>query len=121
MWTLGRGNRQDKAGDAHPPVYPVWYLTLLAAAYRDAGDLHKSIAAALEGIRLQPNDNDARPVLCSAYMLNSEQIHAKHTAEEILAIEQMFSVASYVYSQPYREEAAISRLMDALRQAGLPS
>ena len=53
-------------------VYPVWYLTLLAAAYRDAGDLHKSIAAALEGIRLQPNDND-----CSAYMLNSEQIHAR--------------------------------------------
>ena len=36
------------------PVYPPWYMTVLAAAYRDTGDFERSIAAAERGITMSP-------------------------------------------------------------------
>jgi TolB-like protein len=102
------------------PVYPTWYITLLAAAYRDSGDVHKSIAAALRGIRLSSSDRDARLVLCTDYILAGQREQAQRMAQEILTIDPAFSIAGYAESQPYKDADTLRRLMDNLRQAGLP-
>lgn len=102
------------------PVYPPWYMTLLAAAYRDIGEIGKSISVAEEGIRLNSGDREVRLVLCSDYSLVGQRRQAQRTAQEIIAIEPTFSLAKYAESQPYKDEETLLRLLDNLRGAGLP-
>jgi adenylate cyclase len=102
------------------PVYPPWYMTVLAAAYRDRGDLDKSIAAAQRGLRMSPADRDLKIVLCSAYGLSVQPERARPVAREIVAAEPGFSIRRYVEGQAYQEAATLRRLSDSLRQAGLP-
>ena len=100
--------------------YPVWLIDILAAAYRDCGDLALSIPAAQESLRLNPKNNDARLILCSDYTLAAEHDQARRLAEEILAADPAFRLSDYAKSQPYRNPKARDRLMAVLREAGLP-
>lgn len=102
------------------PVFPPWYMTLLAAAYRDNGEIGKSISAAEHSLRLNPDDRDARLVLCSDYSLAGQHQQARYVAQQIVAIEPQFSLASYAESQPYKDGEALARLVDSLKAAGLP-
>jgi adenylate cyclase len=102
------------------PVYPPWYMTLLAASYRDNGEIAKSISAAEEGIRLNLSDRDVRLILCSDYSLTGQRHQAQRAGQEIVAMEPMFSLAKYADSQPYKHEETLRRLIDSLREAGLP-
>jgi class 3 adenylate cyclase/TolB-like protein len=102
------------------PVYPPWYMTVLAAAYRDSGDLEKAIAAAERGIGMSPGDRDLKLVLCSAYGLAGQPQRARSLAREVVAAEPAFSIRSYVESQAYKDAATRQRLSESLRLAGLP-
>jgi adenylate cyclase len=102
------------------PVHPPWYMTVLAAAYRDSGDFEKSIAAAERGIRMSPGDRDLKIVLCSAYSLAGQLQRARPLVRQIVAAEPGFSIRSYVESQAYKDAATLQRLSESLRQAGLP-
>jgi hypothetical protein len=95
-------------------------MTVLAAAYRDSGDLERSIAAAERGLGMSPDDRDLRIVLCSAYSLAGQSQRARPVAQAIVAAEPGFSIRDYVGSQAYKEAATLQRLADSLRQAGLP-
>jgi adenylate cyclase len=102
------------------PVFPPWYMTLLAAAYRDTGEIGRSISAAEHSLRLSPGDCDARLVLCSDYSHAGQNQQARHVAQQIVATEPQFSLARYAESQPYKDRKALTRLVDSLRAAGLP-
>ena len=102
------------------PVYPPWYMTVLAAAYRDSGDFEKAIATAERGIRMSPGDRDLKIVLCSAYSLAGQPQRARPLAREVVAAEPAFSIRSYLGSQAYQDAATLQRLSESLRQAGLP-
>jgi adenylate cyclase len=102
------------------PVYPPWYMTVLADAYRDSGDFERSIAAAERGITMSPDDRDLQIVLCSACSLAGQPQRAHALARKIVAAEPAFSIGNHVESQPYKEAATLRRLSDSLRQAGLP-
>jgi len=102
------------------PVYPSWFLTLLAVAYRECGELGRSISAAQEAIRRSPDDLDARVILCTDYSLSGRKERAKTLAREILAINPVFSTAAYVEKEPYKDIATVSRLTESLLAAGLP-
>ena len=102
------------------PVYPPWYMTVLAAAYRESGDFEKSIAAAERGIRMSPGDRDLKVVLCSAYSLAGQPQRARPLAREVVAAEPAFSIRSYVESQAYKDGGTLERLSESLRLAGLP-
>ena len=101
-------------------VYPVWLIDILAAAYRDCGDVELSIPAANESIRLNPNNNDARLILCSDYMLKDDKEEAKRIADQIIASNPEFSLSTYSKSLPYKHPETLDRLIFALREAGLP-
>jgi class 3 adenylate cyclase/TolB-like protein len=102
------------------PVYPPWYMTVLAAAYRDSGEFEQSIAAAERGLGMSPGDRDLKLVLCSAFSLAGQPQRARPLVREVVAAEPAFSVRSYLESQAYQDAATLQRLAESLRQAGLP-
>lgn len=101
-------------------VYPVWLIDILAAAYRDSGEIDRSIPAAIESIRLNPNNNDARLILCSDYIYKGNREAAKKVADEIIAGNPDFSLSTYEKNLPYQNPAVLDKLIGALRDAGLP-
>jgi len=101
-------------------VYPAWLIDILAAAYRDCGEVELSIPTAKESMRLNPQNIDARLILCSDYNLTADQDQARRVADEIIASDPAFRLSAYAKSQPYKNPAALERLIGALREAGLP-
>jgi len=101
-------------------VYPAWLIDILAAAYRDCGEVELSIPTAKESMRLNPRNNDARLILCSDYNLAADHDQARRVADEIIASDPAFRLSDYAKSQPYKNPAALERLIAGLREAGLP-
>jgi DNA-binding SARP family transcriptional activator len=102
------------------PNSPHWFSNVLAAAYRENGDIESSISAAMESLKRNRDDIEARAILCSDQILAGSLDDAKRFAEEILTIDPDFSVANYASKQPFRDAATLDRLADCLRKAGLP-
>jgi class 3 adenylate cyclase len=101
-------------------VYPTWLIDILAAAYRDCGAVDLSIPAAKESLRLNPQSNEARLILCSDYQLAADHEQARRVAGDIIASNPEFSLSNYAKSQPYKNEATLERLIATLRETGLP-
>jgi class 3 adenylate cyclase len=101
-------------------VYPSWMINVLATAYRDCGEVELSIPAAKESVRLDPQQNDARLILCSDYNLAADHDEARRVAAEIIASDPTFRLTTYAKSQPYKTRAPLERVIEALREAGLP-
>jgi class 3 adenylate cyclase len=101
-------------------VYPAWMINVLATAYRDCGEVELSIPAAKESVRLDPQQNDARLILCSDYNLAADHDQARRVAAEIIARDPTFRLSTYAKSQPYKTRAPLERVIEALREAGLP-
>ena len=101
------------------PVYPPWLVTLLAAAYRESGDLGRSISTAKHSIGLSPRDLDARLILCSCYIVAGRREQAQRLASEIEKIDPSFSIARYAENQPYKNKETLRGLVENLREAGL--
>ena len=104
------------------PTSPPWFLSLLADAYREIGELDRSIATAETGIEKFPRNIDARLILCSDYGLAGKDDQARNTAQEIMDIQPAFSIAGYLENQQYRhkDETTERRFVESLRKAGLP-
>ena len=102
------------------PNAPPWFTNVLAAAYREDGDIESSIAAATESLKRNQDDIEARTILCSDHVLAGSLGDAERFAEEILTIDPDFSVASYARNQPFRDAATLERIVESLCKAGLP-
>jgi class 3 adenylate cyclase/TolB-like protein/Flp pilus assembly protein TadD len=101
-------------------IYPAWMINVLAVAYRDCGEVELSISAAKESMRLNPQKDDAQLILCSNYKLAADHEQARSTADNIIASNPTFRLADYAKRQPYKHPAPLNRVIDALREAGLP-
>jgi adenylate cyclase len=102
------------------PVYPPWFVDVLAASYKEDGLLDQATAAAREAVRLKTDDVDARLVMIDAYRRAGRHERAREIAEQVLAVDPKFSLAAWSARQPYREPATLSRIVESLRAAGLP-
>jgi TolB-like protein/Flp pilus assembly protein TadD len=102
------------------PVYPPWFVDILAASYKEDGQLDKAAAAAREALRLKSDDVDARLVMIDAYRRAGRHERAREIAQEVLTIDPSFSLAAWSTRQPYREPATLTRIVESLRTAGLP-
>ncbi len=123
---------QNYCGDSHAAIknvkdalqmeriYPPWLVNVLATAYRDGGKVNLSIPAAREAARLDPQQTEARVILCSDYKLGGFGDEAKEVAREILSIDPAFRLSSFAESQPYKRKDTLDRLIETLRDAGLP-
>lgn len=102
-------------------IYPPWMVNILATAYRDDGKVRLSIPAAREALRLDPQQTEARVILCSDYNLDNARDEARQIAREILAADPTFKVSAYVEKKPYKYAETIEGIVQVLRDAGLPA
>lgn len=102
------------------PVYPPWFMEILAAAYRESGQVDFAMAAAHEAIRIAPQSVNARLVLTSALERGGWRTYAQRVAREVVALQPGFSLDRHAGQQPYRDQAVLDRIIGELRSAGLP-
>jgi TolB-like protein len=102
------------------PVYPPWFIEILAASYRDSGHTDLASIAAREVLRLLPKSVEARVILASALARAASIEEARRVGREILALNPGFEARAYASQQPYREAAMRDRLAAELVAAGLP-
>jgi len=103
------------------PVYPPWFIEILAAAYRDGGQLDMAEMAAREAVRINPGAREGRLILASALVRRGAGDEARGVAAAVLAKEPGFSSRAYADNLPYRDDAAREKIVADLVQAGLPA
>ena len=95
-------------------------LSVLGRSYLLAGRLEKAIETLQASRDRNPELSTARIFLTIAYMQARQTDEAEWEAEELLAMYPDFSVERWGQTQPYKDQAQRKRMMDDLRQAGLP-
>lgn len=101
-------------------TFPPWMINTLAASLRDNNEIEASISAANEATRMFPDDLDSLITLCGDYILSASTKEARKVAQQILRSDPSFSIACYAESQPYKDTAALDRIVESLERAGLP-
>jgi adenylate cyclase len=100
------------------PIYPAWYLSVLAKAYRSLGR-NESAAGAFE-VSLARNPDDITDWVGLAATLGElgREEDVKRAVATILRLHPDFSIKNYVRRLSYRDPAELTRFED--RKAGLP-
>jgi adenylate cyclase len=101
-------------------MYPPLLINLLAMAYRDSGEVERSIPVAQEAARLDPSHTDALATLCSDHVLAGNDDEAQRVARGIVSINPAFRVSEFVAKHPYKDRSKQAHLEEALLAAGLP-
>lgn len=105
------------------PYYPGWYLPVLGHAYRLTGQYKEAIKA-LESWRARANPRSELPYLMLAftYVEAGRGEEAGVAVAEILKRKPKASIEGYAKSKmfAYKDPAEIERVLDSLRNAGLP-
>lgn len=101
-------------------IYPPWMASLLAASYRDSGQIAPSISVANECLRIDPEGLDGYVLLCTDYSLSKSVLKAQEVAREILRRDPSFTISVYLETQPYKDSKTVENIAGALREAGLP-
>lgn len=102
------------------PVYPPWFLEILAAAYRNAGQMGFAISVAREVLRIVPSSIHGRALLAGALASSGSGTEAHSIGAQIIELEPGFSSTRYAEALPYRDRAVVARTIDELRMSGLP-
>lgn len=103
------------------PVYPPWFVEILAAAYRDGGQGELAAATARELLRIVPGSLEGRVILAGALAQAGDLDEARSAAAEVLEKAPAFGSRAYADRLPYRDDAARERIVADLEQAGLPA
>ncbi len=102
------------------PVYPPWFLEILAAAYRDSNRVGFAISVARELLRIAPASLHGRLLLASALVRGAWLSEARGIAREVADDEPGFSSTRFAQALPYRDKATIARIAEELTMIGLP-
>ena len=102
------------------PVYPPWFVEILAAAYRDAGLLDLAIIAARELPRIAPSAMQGRLILASALVRSGWLADARWVVRESRVLDANLSLGRWAASQPYRNADVLAGVTDDLRKSGVP-
>ena len=103
------------------PIYPGWYLHVLATACRLLGRNESAVSAFEEGIRRNADDLGLHVGLASTLGELGRQEDAKMPMSEILRLDPNFSIKKYAAGLSYRDPEELERFEIGLRKAGLPA
>jgi adenylate cyclase len=101
------------------PNAPVFYLNVLAGAYREIQQYEKAIEWSEKAVQQNPKNVLYRVTLCSSYSLTGRMDEARAQAKEIMRLNPKFSVERLARTDPQKNQVAKKRYIDALRKAGL--
>ncbi|MEJ2731617.1 MAG: hypothetical protein P8185_24420 [Deltaproteobacteria bacterium] len=100
------------------PFPPNTYYRHATLTYCLVGKYEEAIAAGEKAVTLSPNDGIARVFLIAAYSLAGRQEEARIKAAEHLRLNPKSSLASMRF--PFKNQADLELIINALRKAGLP-
>ena len=100
--------------------YTTRRLEILAAAYRDAGDFERAIAAGEEAVRANPTGMNGHLILISALVASKNLPRARQSTERLLAQTPDVSVDRFIEGAPYKDTNHREQLKQALLDAGVP-
>ncbi len=112
--------KEIKKAVGYARINAPWMANVLAASYRDTGELMPSLSTAKEALRIDPENLDGHVVLCTDYILSESIEEARQVAQKILRIDPSFSTRRYLERQPYIDDAVLKKIASALHGAGLP-
>lgn len=95
----------------YSPVYPPWFIEILAASYRESGQVDFAVAAAHEGLRIAPQSINCRLILASALMRGGWPADALRVPRDVARLESGFSLARHAAQAPYRDGAVLDRVI----------
>jgi len=101
------------------PIPPVWYFHGLGHAYFLTGRYEEAIAALKRVLNRNPNFWPAHIYLAASYVELGQEKEARAEAAEVLSVNPNFSLEAGGQRLPYKDQAVLERLADALRKAGL--
>jgi adenylate cyclase len=102
------------------PVVAAPRATILATAYRNAGQLEQAVDILKNTVQRYPAFSSARVALTSCYVLMGKDKEAKQEAREILRRDPAYTVARYTTPNLYRNKETMEKWAEALRKAGIP-
>ena len=102
------------------PVVAAPRATILATAYRNAGQLEQAVEILENTVQRYPAFSSARVALTSCYVLMGKDKEAKQEAREILRRDPAYTVARYTTPNLYRNKETMDKWAEALRKAGIP-
>lgn len=101
------------------PRSSVLYLWTLGQTYRLMGRYEEAIAAQKRALTVNPNHLPSYVHLASMYGELGREEEARAAATEILRLSPHFSVEALRPRLPYKDPAAVERILAGLRKAGL--
>jgi adenylate cyclase len=102
------------------PLYPTWYLSVLAGSCRLLGRNEAAVTVYEEATKRNPDNSVEHVGLASTLGELGREADAKKTVAAILRLEPDFSIKRYVERLSYRDPADLARFEGGLRKAGLP-
>ncbi len=101
------------------PFYPVYYLFNLGHAYFLTGRYEEAMAALKDALSHNPDFLPAQVFLAALYGELDREKEAGAEVAEILRKNPETSLDVMRQRLPYKDQAVLERLFDALRKAGL--
>ncbi len=102
------------------PIPPNWYLLSLGQSYIFTGQYGEAIAIHKIVLQRDPDDFSALIGLAAAYSVSGREEKANAAAAEVLRIKPKFSLERFAETIMYKNHADTERVIEALREAGLP-
>ena len=112
--------KQIELAMRHCPIYPPWYLLMLARCWWLLGDGEQAIDFAKATIEADPLLAQPYVVLALVHAEADDLPKAREAVGNILRIDPKFSAGAYLRGLPLRDPAQQERRRTALRAAGLP-
>jgi adenylate cyclase len=123
--TLSYAGRPDEAidylkqGIRLNPFPAYWYFLNLGRCYRLKGQYEKALRAYKKALQRSPDASVNHANLAIIYILLERQEDARVAAKKVLEIDPNFSVERASRGWPYKNQADLKLVVDALRKAGL--
>ena len=102
------------------PLYPDWFLGELGRAYFQTGRHEEAIEVLTERLRQNPDSGEALVLLATAASAAGRPEQARQALAEFLEPRPSYTLAQYADGEFYKDPEDLQRVLDALRDAGLP-
>ncbi len=102
------------------PVYPDWYLGILAISQRLLGRFDEGIATDVRRLEMNPDNSFSDIRLAALHAETGNLDKARHHVKEALKKQPNYRIVHLSHTDPYEDPAMMRHYEDLLRRAGLP-
>jgi len=123
---LSFAGKQDEAIDHFKHAirldpFPVWYYyTHLGRCYMHKGQYEDALTATKKALQINPDAALNNRLLAAIYALLDRQEEASAVVKKVLEIDPNYSVKRATKALPYKNQADLKLIVDALLKAGFP-